>query len=72
MPRKQSRGQGRPAIHPLPPRIDASPEDIARAFFRAPVTTNTKPRKYYCNSCGSQITYPEILFDDGKCSVCHS
>ena len=71
MPRKQSRGQGRPPTHPIPPRIDASPEDIARAFFRSPATKDTKPRKYYCDSCGSQVTYPDVLFDDGKCSKCH-
>lgn len=69
---KQSRGQGRPAIHPLPPRIDASPEDIARAFFRSSATRDTGPRKYNCSSCGRQVKYPDVLFDDGKCSTCHS
>ena len=30
------RQRGRPVERPLPPRIDAPPEEIARAFFRLP------------------------------------
>lgn len=72
MPQNRKRGQGRPTIHPLPPRIDASPEAIASAFFRSPGNMDTTPRKYDCRSCGSQVIYPDVLFDDGKCSRCHS
>ena len=72
MPQKRNRGQGRPALHTLPPRIDASPEDIASVFFRSPGTTDTTPRKYNCRSCGSRVIYPDVLFDDGKCGRCHS
>ena len=33
MPDIETRGRGRPVKRTLPPRIDAAPEEIARAFF---------------------------------------
>ena len=32
----QRQPRGRPVERPMPPRIDAPPEEIARAFFRLP------------------------------------
>ena len=42
MPRKQSRGQGRPPIHPLPPRMKTSPVHFsARLRLRKRPLANT-------------------------------
>ena len=72
MPQVEPRGRGRPVKRTLPPRIDAAPEDIARAFFRSSPTVKTTRREYRCEDCGRQVHYPETLYEDGKCSVCHS
>ena len=53
----------------LPPRINATPEEIARA------TLNFRPRKvesrvYKCGECGQVVEWPIILDDDGICSNC--
>lgn len=67
MPQMRSRGQGQPAIHPLPQRIGSSPEHIARAFFCSSGTRDTVPRNCNCRSCGSQVIYPDIQFNNGNC-----
>ena len=33
----EKRPRGRPVERPMPPRIDAPPEEIMRAFFRLPL-----------------------------------
>lgn len=53
----------------LPPRIDASPEEIARATLRH------KPRRvegrvYRCGECGEVVEWPAVLGDDGVCDTC--
>lgn len=40
MPRPRKRGPGRPPANPMPPRIDASPEDIAWAILNTPPKKN--------------------------------
>ena len=72
MPQVEPRGRGRPVKRTLPPRIDASPEEIARAFFRSTPVARTAKREYRCEDCGRQVCYPETLYDDGKCPDCHT
>ena len=52
----------------LPPRIDATPEEIARAMFRAP-RRPVEYREYKCRACGEIVEWPVVLGDDGVCSM---
>lgn len=54
-----------------PPRIDATPEQVARAFFAAPSTVQAEPRLYHCVDCGKEVSFPDTLHNDGKCDRCH-
>ena len=77
MPRRKKE-RGRPQEGRYPPRIDAKPERIAA------VALNAKPRggarfggapkrtEYRCQDCGQQVSYPDTLFDDGRCKECHA
>ena len=72
---KAKRERGRPA-RPLPPRIDAEPEDIARAMFRLPADyqwqyENDGGAEYRCIDCGREVKYPETLYNDDRCEGCH-
>ena len=70
MPRKRKE-RGRPTEHPLPPRIDATPEEIAEAFFRFPTNGSVKPREdYRCSDCGESVHYPDVLDRAGRCDPC--
>ena len=72
MPRKKKE-RGRPN-KPLPPRIDATPDEIARVML------NTRPKAhwdyqdgetvYRCVECLREVQFPETLYQDGKCSGC--
>jgi len=71
MPRAKKE-RGRPA-KPLPPRIDASAEEIAHVVLNAgrpkgPIDA----RDYHCVECGRQVAYPETLYNDYKCAGCHA
>ena len=64
----------------LPPRIDASPDEIAEAFFAMPADHEWKYVKessegyesgYQCVECSREVSYPETLHDDGRCESCH-
>ena len=69
------RERGRPA-RPYPPRIDATPEQIAN------VVLNAKPQgqffdkpdrtEYRCADCQRAVNYPETLYRDGRCKACHA
>ncbi|MCY3627180.1 MAG: hypothetical protein OXG88_06020 [Gammaproteobacteria bacterium] len=72
MPQVEPKGRGRPVKHTPPPRIDATPEEIARAFFQSSSKVKTTKREYSCGDCGRKVSYPETLYEDGKCSDCHS
>ena len=53
----------------FPPRINATPEEIARASL------SVRPRKvegrvYKCVECERVVEWPIILDDDGTCSNC--
>lgn len=68
----KSHKSGRPPS-PMPPRIDASPEEIARAVFAAPPDlTVDDDLEYRCVDCGRIVAYPETLYNDGRCEGCHA
>lgn len=54
-----------PDYDKLPPRIDASPEEIARAMFLAP-RRPVEYREYRCKACGEAVEWPMVLGDDGR------
>ena len=69
---KVKRARGRPA-RPLPPRIDATPEQVARTLLQMPPPKETmESRTYSCASCGRAVTWPDILYDDQRCESCHA
>lgn len=74
MARKKERG--RPTEKVLPPRIDATPEEIADKFFQFP--SGREPRylretpEYRCVGCKSVVSYPDVLDCKGQCSGCAS
>ena len=67
MPRKRKE-LGRPA-RPLPPRVDATAEEIAQVFTRTPAPRSEvdETRVYRCLDCGREVHHPEILYRDGRC-----
>ena len=67
------RKRGRPETG-LPPRIDATPEQLAQAMFRLPANhqweyLEDEPR-YQCVQCERVVVYPEVLPDSGVCLDC--
>ena len=68
MPRKR-KVRGRPARR-LPPRIDATAEEIARVFMRTrpPGPAIDEHREYRCVDCGKKVEYPDILYRDKRCA----
>ena len=70
MPRPK-KPRGRPPEKPLPPRIDATAEELARVAMRRPPTPFDSSGNYRCIACTRTISYPGILHEDGKCSECH-
>ncbi len=72
MPRKKKE-LGRP-VRGYPPRIDATPEQLARVLLNA--GRSTKPIKgnkvYRCVDCDRAVYYPETLYNDGRCPECHA
>ena len=71
MPRRK-RERGRPMKRLYPPRIDATPEEVAQALFRAPPGFVMEERDYRCSDCGRGVHYPEVLHRDNRCSGCHA
>ena len=63
---------GRPARR-LPPRIDATPEELAQRILGAGRPSNSLVAKqYHCPHSGREVVWPEILYDDGRCEECHT
>ena len=63
--------RGRPA-RKYPPRIDATPEEIARTVLNGGrPKARVKSRTYRCGTCGRAVYYPETLHNDGRCPECH-
>ena len=71
MPRRKKE-RGRPMERRYPPRIDATPEEVAQAIFRAPPNKAIEKREYRCLTCGRSVHYPDVLHRDNRCSECHA
>jgi hypothetical protein len=56
----------------LPPRIDATAEEIAQVFMRTPPPGPPVDleKVYRCVACEREVYYPEILYRDGRCEDC--
>lgn len=72
MAKKKAKKRVRPTMPPLPPRIDASPEELARAMFNSPPSKESNAKSYHCERCGRQVIFPEVLNEDGVCLACNS
>ena len=71
MPR-QKKEMGRPIERMYPPRIDATPEEIAHVVMNAGRPRGRiAERDYFCVDCERQVAYPETLYRDGRCEECH-
>ena len=75
MPRtKTGPGRGRTG-RPLPPRIDATPEEIAEVVLGArpkrKFADQPAEREYRCGECKRPVSYPETLYADDLCKDCH-
>ena len=63
--------RGRPVENKLPPRIDATPEELAETFFRFPMGQKAEEgREYRCGECGQEVNYPTVLDRKERCSNC--
>ena len=77
MPRtRKGPGRGRPA-RPLPPKIDATMEEMAKAMLAMPADHEWQYEKgegkvYQCEKCGRVVNSPETLHQDGLCDGCHN
>ena len=62
-------------VHALPPRIDASAEEIARMVLNTPPPQSWKYLEemgvtYRCVDCGREVTFPEVMNNDNRCEGC--
>ena len=77
---KPKKERGRPLKRPYPPRVDATPEDMAQAMFShtrrsqvgVPRKLARKGRCIRCADCEREVNYPETLYRDGRCETCHA
>ena len=71
MPRSKKQ-RGRPP-QPLPPRIDATAEEVARVLLNRPPSGPEVDVEqiYTCGVCVRPVHFPEILYNDGRCEECH-
>ena len=74
---KRKKALGRPMEKGYPPKIDASPEEIAQAMFKLPSghtgqCENGEDKVYRCAACEREVYYPETLYGDGRCEACHT
>ncbi len=69
--------RGRPG-RKYPPRIDATAEQLAKAMLSLPPDHQWEYMKpgadtaYRCAACGREVSYPETLYNDGRCEGCHA
>ena len=64
--------RGRPVEKMYPPRIDATPEEIARTVLNGGrPKARVLSRIYRCGACGRAVYYPLTLHNDGRCPECH-
>ena len=70
--KRKKKERGRPMTMHYPPRIDATPEELARILLSAgPMTGKVSGRDYYCQDCKRLVAYPEVLYRDDRCEGCH-
>ena len=63
--------RGRPVEKRYPPRIDATPEELARVVLNGGRPKGSvKVLVYRCAGCGREVSYPETLYRDGRCEGC--
>ncbi len=73
---KRKKERGRPG-RKYPPRVDATPEELARSIFKMPADHDWEYKKaeggtvYRCVDCGEAVYYPNTLYRDGRCEACH-
>ena len=79
MPKREKKERGRPLKKLYPPRVDATPEDMAQAMFSLPagrkweyVEAGPKGTVYRCADCEREVHYPDTLYRDGRCETCHA
>ena len=73
---RQKRLRGRPVTRQLPPRVDATPEEMAKALFALPAGHKWQYEQdrnavYRCSNCKREVSYPDTLYRDGRCEECH-
>ena len=74
---KRKKERGRPLKKRYPPRVDATPEELARAIFKMPADHEWEYQKteggtvYRCVDCKKAVYYPNTLYRDGRCEACH-
>ena len=72
MATKRKKERGRPMVRKYPPKIDATPEEVAKVLLNTgPVSGPVSGRDYYCADCKRQVAYPETLYNDNRCESCH-
>ena len=74
MPRKLKE-RGRPVENKLPPRVDATAEELPGAMFRLPPDhkwqyENGEGTVYRCLECNKAVHCPYALYRDGRCRGC--
>ena len=76
---KRNKIRGRPLKKRYPPRVDATPDEMARAMFALPTDHQWEYEKagpdgpvYRCADCECEVHYPDTLYRDGRCEACHT
>ena len=75
--RRKNKERGRPLKNVYAPRVDATPEEIAKAMFALPADHEWQYEQdggqvYQCRDCLREVNYPETLYRDGRCETCHN
>ena len=70
--KRKKKVMGRPPKKVSPPRIDATPEEVAHIVLNAGRPKGAVVGKlYYCRDCERQVAWPETLYRDHRCESCH-
>lgn len=70
--KRKKKDRGRPMQTHYPPKIEATPSELAQILFRTPPTNRpVSGRDYHCRDCERLVAYPETLYGDGRCETCH-
>ena len=70
---RRTKQRGRPTQYLLPPRINATAEQLAAAVLSGKVRQVQEeqfPTAFNCEECGREVAHPEILYDDNRCADC--